>query len=182
MRKVVAYHFVSLDGVAEDPRRFVTGGDDLVDVNGAELIATQDAVILGRTSYEEWAQFWPESDVEPFATFINSVTKYVATSTPLTPAWANSIAIEGELSEFVASLKDQPGGDIGVHASISVVRHLLNAGLIDQLGLAVAPSVARTGRRLLDDVGPVRFSLSRATATPSGYLLADYEVLSSTAS
>jgi dihydrofolate reductase len=59
------------------------GWDDAVDAKIPELIATQDAVILGRRSYNEWAQFWPSSQIEPFATFINGVEKYVATSTPL---------------------------------------------------------------------------------------------------
>ena len=56
----------------------------------AAVIATQDAVILGRRSYDEWARFWPESDIEPFATFINAVAKYVVTSTPLDREWANA--------------------------------------------------------------------------------------------
>ncbi|MGH3927088.1 MAG: dihydrofolate reductase family protein, partial [Pseudonocardiaceae bacterium] len=70
MRKVVAFEFLSLDGVAEGPDRFVTDWDDVVDASGATLIATQDAVILGRRSYYEWVEFWPGSEIEPFATFI----------------------------------------------------------------------------------------------------------------
>ena len=61
----------------------------------AALIATQDAVILGRRSYDEWAQFWPGSEIEPFASFINAVPKYVATSTPLECEWDNSHVIDG---------------------------------------------------------------------------------------
>src|SRR6478672_12793431 len=117
-RQVVAGHFVSLDGVAEAPDRFITAWDDETDASGVELIATQDAVILGRRSYDEWAAFWPGSDIEPFATFINGVTKYVATSTPLDREWANTTVIDGELAGFVRDLKNQPGADIGVHASI----------------------------------------------------------------
>ena len=82
-RKVVAGHFLSLDGVAEAPDRFITAWDDETDASGANLIATQDAVILGRRSYDEWAEFWPGSEIQPFASFINAVPKYVATSTPL---------------------------------------------------------------------------------------------------
>ena len=79
MRKVVAFAFVSLDGVAESPDGFVTGWDDVLDASGAAPIATQDAVVLGRRSYDEWVEFWPTSEIEPFATFINGVAKYVAT-------------------------------------------------------------------------------------------------------
>jgi len=70
-RKVVVYEFMTLDGVAENIARFFTEwDDDEVDPAGAAVIATQDAVILGRRSYDEWAPFWPGSEIEPFATFI----------------------------------------------------------------------------------------------------------------
>ena len=65
------------------------------------LIAKQDAVILGRRSYDEWAAYWPGSDIEPFASFINGVAKYVATSTPLDGSWTNSTAIDGDLVDLV---------------------------------------------------------------------------------
>jgi dihydrofolate reductase len=104
--------------VAEDPVRFITAWDDETDASGANLIATQDAVILGRRSYDEWAEFWPESEIQPFATFINGVAKYVATSSPLEREWTNAHVIDGDLVEFVRDLKNRPGRDIGVHASI----------------------------------------------------------------
>ena len=83
MRKVVLYELLSLDGVAEDPDKFVIDWDEAMDANLAAVIATQDAVILGRRSYDQWSEFWPGSEIEPFATFINGVEKYVASSTPL---------------------------------------------------------------------------------------------------
>src|SRR5262249_36954675 len=107
-RKVVAGYFLSLDGVAEAPDRFITNWDEETDASGATLIATQDAVILGRRSYDEWAGFWPGSEIEPFASFINAVTKYVATSTPLEREWTNSRVIDGGLVDFVRHLKGQP--------------------------------------------------------------------------
>jgi dihydrofolate reductase len=114
------------------------------------VIATQDVIILGRRSYTEWAQFWPSSDIEPFATFINGVAKYVATSTPLDRDWANATAIDGGLLEFIQELKRQPGGDIGVHGSISVAQALLAADLVDEIRLVIGPMIAGRGRRLLD--------------------------------
>jgi dihydrofolate reductase len=72
------------------------------------VIPTQNAVILGRRSYTERAQFWPNSQIEPFATFINGVTKYVATSMPLDRDWANTTVIDDGLVEFVRDLKQQP--------------------------------------------------------------------------
>jgi dihydrofolate reductase len=168
---------LSLDGVAEAPDRFFTAWDDVVDEAGAALIATQDAVILGRRSYDEWAAFWPSSDIEPFATFINGVAKYVATSTPLAQEWANTTVIDGDLVEFVRGLKDRSGGDIGVHASISVVQALLAAGVVDELRLAIAPVVVSSGRRLLDGLPSMRLTPIHSLTTPSGYLLVDYRAI-----
>jgi dihydrofolate reductase len=177
MRKVVAYELLSLDGVAEDPDSFFRDWDEAMDANLADVIAEQDAVVLGRASYEEWARFWPTSDIEPFATFINGVQKYVATSTPLSADWANATRIDGDLAEFTGDLKEQPGGEIGVHASISVVRSLLAAGMVDELKVVVAPAIAGAGRRLLDDLPATRLELAGATSSPTGHLLAAYRVL-----
>lgn len=177
MRKVVVSAFVSLDGVAENAGTFFSEWDDVVDARGEAIIETQDAVVLGHRSYDEWAAFWPTSDIEPFATFINAVPKYVAASTPLEHEWANTTVIDGDLVGFVRDLKDRPGGDIGVHASISVAQALIAGGVVDELSLAIAPVIAGTGRRLLDGLPRRRLESVQGRATPSGYLLADYRVL-----
>ena len=162
MRKIVVYELLSLDGVAEDPDSFFADWDDAMDANLAAVIATQDAVILGRRSYAEWAQFWPSSQIQPFATFINGVTKYVATSTPLDRDWAHSTVPDGGLVEFVRDLKQQPGGDVGVHASISVAQALLAADVVDELRLVIAPRIAAVD----DDSSTAchRFSSNRSEA------------------
>ena len=177
MRKVVVYELLSLDGVAEGPDSFITDWDEAMDANLAAVIATQDAVILGRRSYTEWAQFWPGSQIQPFAAFINKVTKHVATSAPLDQEWAGATAIDGGPAEFVRDLKQQNGGDIGVHASISVAQALLAAGVADELRLVIAPRIAGRGRRLLDGLPPIQLEPIRSETSPAGYLLADYRVL-----
>jgi dihydrofolate reductase len=177
VRKVVAYELLSLDGVAEEPDGFIADWDDAMDANLGAVIAAQDSVILGRRSYEEWAGFWPGSDIEPFATFINGVAKYVATTTPLDQTWANATVVNGELVEFVRELKNQPGGDIGVHASISVAQALLAAGVVDELRLVIAPAIAGSGRRLLDGLPAIRLEPIRSTTSPTGHLLVDYHVI-----
>jgi dihydrofolate reductase len=177
VRKVVAYELLSLDGVAEDPDGFITDWDAAMDANLAAVIGAQDAVILGRRSYDEWAEFWPDSQIEPFATFINAVPKHVATSTPLKSEWANATVIDGGLVEFVQDLKDQPGGDIGVHASISVARALLAANVVDELRLVIAPTIAGSGQRLFDGLPSIRLESIRGDTSPSGHLLADYRVI-----
>ncbi len=176
MRKIVVGMLLSLDGVAEAPNTFF-GWDDAIDAKTAALIATQDAVILGRRSYDEWVGFWPGSEIEPFATFINRVPKYVATSTPLHPDWANTTVIDGGLVDFVRDLKRQRGGDVGVHASISVAQALLAADVVDELRLVIGPMIVGRGRRLLDGLPSIQLELIRSEISPTGYLLVDYRVI-----
>lgn len=176
MRNVVVYELLSLEGVAEDPDRFF-GWDQVLDANLDAVIKTQDEVILGRRSYDEWAAYWPSSGIEPFATFINGVTKHVATSTPLDREWSGASVIDGDLVEFVRGLKERDGGEIGVHASISVARALLAAGVVDELKLVIAPGVAGSGRRLLDGLPPVKFEADGSALSPTGHLIVNYRVV-----
>lgn len=174
MRKVVLYELLSLDGVAESPDRYVFDFDDVMYANLAAVLDTQDSVILGRAMFDDWGAYWPTASDEPFASFINRVPKHVATSSPLTLDWNGSRRIEGPLADAVAALKDQPGGDIGVHGSISVAQSLLAAGLVDELRLVITPVVAGAGRRLFAGEQLHRFELIKAVATPTGSILADY--------
>jgi len=177
LRKIVLYELLSLDGVAEAPDSFFADWDAAMEANLAAVIGTQDAVVLGRRSYDEWAGYWPGSPVEPFASFINGVPKYVATSAPLDQEWAKASRIDGGLAEFVRDLRQQPGGDIGVHASISVAQALLAADLVDELRLVVAPRIAARGRRLLDGVPPSKLASIQNETSPAGYLLLGYRVV-----
>ena len=163
MPKVVAYVLLFLDGVAESPDQFFEWGD-AVDATMTEVIATQDAVMLGRRSYDEWAAFWPGSEIEPFSTFINGVKKYVATS--------NAARGLGQRDRD----HRRPGGDIGVHASISVTQALLDAKVADELGLVIAPRIVGTGKRLLEGLPPIQLQPIRSDRSPSGHLLAVYRV------
>ncbi len=176
MRKVVLYTLLSLDGVAEAPELFLSDFDEAMDEHLGQVIGRQDTVLLGRRMYEEWAKFWPASDIEPFAGFINSVQKYVATSTPLTADWTNASAIDGDVVDFVQALKTQPGGDIGVHGSITLAQSLLAADVIDELELVVGPCLAGPGRRLFVGDELQRLELVRSTHSPSGSVLLTYRV------
>jgi dihydrofolate reductase len=183
---LVVYTLVSLDGATEDPHRYFpeTGDrpgapvfdEDLVRHEG-EMIARQGAVLLGRRSYDEWSRYWPTSDEQPFADFINAVPKYVVTSTPLDEKWNNARAVSGPLDQVVAEVKAQADGDVGVHASITLAQSLLAAGLVDELCLAVG--------RVLDPVGPRLFAglperremqLVEAASTSSGSLWLRYRL------
>ena len=177
MRTVVAYELVSLDGVAESPDMFLFDFDEVMYENLRQVIATQDTVLLGRRMYDEWAEYWPTSDDQPFADFINTVRKYVVTSTPPANPWTNVSVIDGAaLRSSVEELKRQEGGDIGVHGSIDLAGSMLREGLVDELRLVVAPTVAGRGRRLFDDVDLTRLEHLGTTVSPSGALLVGYAV------
>jgi dihydrofolate reductase len=175
-RKVVAYELVSLDGVAERPDEFITDFDDEMRENLGRVIATQDAVLLGRRTYDDWAGYWPTSSIEPFASFINGVEKFVATSTPPEVPWENTTVVQGGLPEFVTELKRRSGGDIGVHGSIALAQSLLEEGLVDELRLVVAPALHMHGRRLFDRELSRRLTMTRHVASSSGYLLLDFQM------
>jgi dihydrofolate reductase len=176
VRKVVAYELLSLDGVAEQPDAFITEFDDVMRENLHRVIATQDAVLLGRRTYDEWAEFWPTSDIEPFASFINGVEKFVATSTTPEETWANTTVVSGDFVEFITKLRHESGNDIGVHGSIALTRSLLERGLVDELRLVIAPALQFNGRKLFDNGSATRLNLTRNITSPSGYLLLDFQV------
>lgn len=176
MRKVVAYELLSLDGVAERPDEFITVFDDAMHENLGRVIATQDTVLLGRRTYDDWAAFWPASDIEPFATFINGVEKFVVTSTPPAETWADTTVVDGGLVEFVTELQQRAGLDIGVHGSIALAQSLLELGLVDELRLVIAPALHMHGRKLFDRGLSKRLTLTRHVTSPSGYLLLDFQV------
>jgi dihydrofolate reductase len=184
--QIVLYTLVSLDGATEDPHRYFpeTGDkhgapvfdEELTRLEG-EMLARQGAVLLGRRTYDEWSRYWPTSDEQPFAGFINAVPKYVVSSTPLTGDWTNAQSASGPLAEIVSDVKARANGDIGVHASITLAKSLLAEGLVDELCLAVG--------RVLDPVGPRLFAelparqeleLIEAASTSSGSLWLRYKV------
>ncbi|MEU7855515.1 dihydrofolate reductase family protein [Nonomuraea sp. NPDC049141] len=154
MRNVVLYHLMSLDGIAyEDGDWLADDGPQLVAYLG-RVIATQDDVLLGRGTYDYWAGHWPTSDFQPFADFINGTRKHIVTSSAPTQEWANSTPVTTPVRDYVTALKQGSGGDIGIHGSIELARSLLQAGLVDELRLVVAPAVVGHGRRVFegDDV------------------------------
>jgi dihydrofolate reductase len=176
VRQVVLYQLLSVDGVAEEPGNWVFDVDEEVFANLRRVIERQDDVLLGHGTYDYWAGYWPTSDVEPFASFINGTPKHVFTSTPLSQAWTNSSAVHRPAEEHVAALKQADGGDIGVHGSITLARSLLAAGLVDELRLVVAPTIAGSGRRLFDSGDLHRLDLRDVVRTPTGTLLLHYDL------
>jgi dihydrofolate reductase len=178
MRRIVLYHLVSLDGVAEEPSNWLFSFDEVAQENLGRIIARQDTVLLGRTTFEEWAGFWPTSRIEPFASFINSAPKHVFSSHPLGLPWANSVLVDGPAIDHVRDLKAEDGDDIGVHGSIQLSQSLMRAGLVDRMHLVIAPTIVGGGRRLFDE-GPVLqpLELVDLSHTPTGLVLATYGIV-----
>ena len=122
---------------------------------GAAMAAT-DAMLMGRVLYEEWAAFWPDqdSDENPVAARMNGVRKYVVSTTLEEPLeWNNSTLIGDNVAEEILRLKEQPGKDISISGSPTLVRSLLEDDLLDELRLMVHPIVVGSGKRLFEDGG-----------------------------
>jgi dihydrofolate reductase len=155
MRKVVASELVSLDGVIESPEKwsFQFHNDEMAEAQGAGMAAA-DAMLLGRVTYQEFASYWPyqNSADQPFTDYLNNTPKYVVSTTLEGPLeWQNSTLIKGNVAEAIAKLKRQPGKDIGIVGSGTLVRSLLRQDLLDELRLMVHPIVMGSGERLFED-------------------------------
>jgi dihydrofolate reductase len=182
MRKVTAGLFHSLDGAVESPDQwqFDRFDDELGALLGS-IMPRIDAVIMGRKGFAEWAGYWPNAEQDQdFGAFINNVQKYVATRSLTTlPAWQNASIIEGDLDTFVRDLKAKDGGEIAVMASISVVRHLFLAGLLDELTLITHPVLAGAQYRRLFEPGTptTRLEMVKAETTSKGNIVSTYRLL-----
>jgi len=156
MRKIVAGLFISLDGVVEAPDQwhFPYFNDEMGEAVGSQMAAA-DAMLLGRVTYQEFAGYWPHqnSDETPGAAEMNETPKYVVSTTLQDVDWQNSTLIQGDLTEALTALKQQPGKNISVVGSGTVVRSLLRENLLDELALLVHPIVVGRGKRLFDDQG-----------------------------
>ncbi|MGH3085778.1 MAG: dihydrofolate reductase family protein [Rubrobacteraceae bacterium] len=154
MRKVTAGLFVSLDGVTESPEEWQLPyfNDEMGEAVGAAM-AQADAMLLGRVTYQEFASYWPgvSSEDQPFADYMNNTPKYVVSTTLDEVEWSNSTLVKGDVAEEIAKLKQQPGENIGITGSATLVRSLLQNDLLDELTLMVHPVVVGSGERLFED-------------------------------
>ena len=178
MRKITAGLFISLDGVVEAPDHwhFPYFNDEM----GAAVDATlgaADTVLFGRKTYDSFAGAWPEREAAGeedagFAKVLGDARKIVVSHEQLEFTWRNSEQLEGDLIEAVTALKNEPGdGVIGMSGSISIVRQLLAAGLLDELHLLVHPIAVRKGMRLFDEgEAPIQLKLISSQTFETGVL------------
>ena len=160
MGRIVVTEFISLDGVVEDPggsEDFKHSGwsfeiDRGDEGNTFKLDETMEseALLLGRVTYEGFAEAWPQRDGE-FADKFNNIPKYVVSSTLRDPEWTNSTVINGDVAEAVEQVRDRHEGDVVVHGSVQLVQELLERDLVDELRLMVFPVVLGSGKRLFGE-------------------------------
>jgi dihydrofolate reductase len=174
--KVVVTEFVTVDGVVEDPggsEDFDRGGwafkfdrGDDGDKFKLDEAMESEALLLGRVTYEGFAEAWPSREGE-FADKFNAMPKYVVSTTLENPEWANSTVISGGVGAEVSRLKQELDGDLVVHGSASLVQALTQEDLVDEYRLMVFPTVLGSGKRLFGDTDVAR-TLELVDAKPVG--------------
>ena len=190
MRKIIVGMFVSLDGVVQAPGHpdedreggFEHGGwtmpygDDEIGKVILDSMNASDAMLLGRKTYQIFAAFWPSAPADdPFAAPMNSISKYVASTTLSKVDWKNSTLINGNVVEEVLKLKQQPGKDISIIGSGTLVHTLMQHDLIDEYRLLVYPIVLGKGKRLFQDGSTATLKLVETTTFSSGVVLLRYQ-------
>ena len=181
MRQLINSTYITLDGIIESPQDWPSGRHQ-DDGRGlqiqSELLLRCDALLLGRRTYEAFARDWPRitDPNDPFTGRMNALPKYVVTNTLTAGGWHPTTVLPGDPVQSVGTLKAQPGRELQIHGSARLGKTLLSAGLVDTLRLVVAPTVAGSGRRLLDHPGaPVGLRLVHHEVTSNGLLLLEYE-------
>ena len=179
MGKVVVSQFITLDGVVEDPggaEGFDRGGWAFKFDRGPEgdkfkldEVMASEALLLGRVTYEGFAEAWPSRSGD-FADKFNSMPKYVVSTTLKNPEWNNSTVIEGDVAEAVAELKRDVDGDILVNGSVRLAQTLMEHDLVDEYRLMVFPTILGAGKRLFGETGNAA-ALRLVNAKPAGETL-----------
>jgi dihydrofolate reductase len=162
--------FISLDGVVESPEtwHFDYFNDEMGAVVG-ELMAGNDATLLGRQTYDEFAGYWPNADPnDPITGQMNGSRKYVVSTTISQPSWENSTVISGDVKAALTELKQETR--LGTTGSATLVRWLLEERLVDELHLLVHPVVVGHGKKLFADGAKVPLQLVSSTAFQTGVL------------
>jgi dihydrofolate reductase len=189
--KVIVIEHLTLDGVMqapgssdEDPRDgFEHGGwanqrqdPAMQEVMGARMSSAW-ALLAGRTTYEQFADYWPKQEPNPFTEALNGVQKYVVSTTLTEPLpWQNSTLLKGDAADAVAGLKRELAENLVVFGSGVLVRSLLPHDLVDEVVLLIHPLVLGSGRRLFPEAGssPSAFELVDSATTGTGVVIATY--------
>jgi dihydrofolate reductase len=191
MRSITVTMWITLDGVVQGPGRadedtrggFTHGGwgqrynDEVMGREMAKGMSRPGDMLFGRRTWQDFITAWAgRTDGNPFTTQMNAATKYVASMTLANAdAWPNSILLRGDAARTVAELKAQPGNDLSVVGSASLVRNLHAAGLIDHYTLLIHPLTLGSGTRLFEGPAPVtELELTGSVTTTTGVIIAHY--------
>ena len=185
MGRIVVTEFVSLDGVMEDPggsENFKHGGWSFEISRGEEgdkfkldEALEADALLLGRVTYEGFAEAWPTRDGE-FADKFNNMPKYVVSSTLEDPEWNNSTVLKGDVAEQVSKLRETQDGDIVVHGSAQLVQTLVENDLVDEVRLMVFPVILGKGKRVFGETSDKKpLQLTDSKTVGDGVAILIYE-------
>jgi dihydrofolate reductase len=179
MSRIVVTEFASLDGVMEEPRwTFQFNRGQLGDQFKVDELFASDALLLGRVTYQGFAQAWPAMGTDDFGKRMNSIRKYVVSST-LTDeeaTWGETTVIRGDVPAEIAKLRAQPGGDLLVEGSSQLVQMLSQHGLVDEYRLMIFPIILGAGKRLYPDAMPeaARLVLTDCKTDGDGVLMLTY--------
>jgi dihydrofolate reductase len=191
MRKIIVTEFITLDGVMQapgGPKEDTSGGfkyggwtvpygDEFLGKVMAEQIGHPFDLLLGRKTYEIFASYWPlQDEKEFFAAESNRARKYVASHSPLTPEWNNSVLLKGDVVEEIIKLKKEEGPELQVYGSGNFVQTLLKHDLVDDFWLKIYPITLGAGKRLFaEGTMPAAFTLLQSKTSPKGVIAASYK-------
>jgi dihydrofolate reductase len=185
MRQVVAAEYLSLDGVGEDPGRIgafehrgwiVPFYDDELAKYMFDQLAASDALLMGRTTYEGFVTVWPGRSGDPIADRMNSLPKFVASTTLNEPLDWNATLLEVDVADEVRKLKQQPGRNILIYGSGALVHTLMQLDLIDTLQIMLVPVALGSGERFFRDTrDPTTLSLTDVKTTRTGVVMLTYQ-------
>ena len=178
--------FLTLDGVYQGPGRVDEDRRDGFDRGGwaglhpdpeafafiSDVYGRADALLLGRRTWDIWAPYWPLHDDVPLGHRINTLPKYVPSSTLRDPAWGPTVVLDGDVEGSVRELKARPGEELQVHGSGVLLRWLLERSLVDELHVITHPVILGAGRRLFPERGPMQdLIVTASTSTPAGLVI-----------
>ena len=181
MRKIINSTYISLDGVVEGPHLWPSlgrRGDERATQIQTDLLLSCDAVLMGRHTYDGFAPVWPTRSGDPYSDHINTMPKYVVSTTLTDPDWHNTHVISGDVAAEIGRLKEAPGKDIVQYGFGSVSRLMLEHGLLDELRLWVHPLIVGASglSDLLFGAAPaVGFELTDATTLSDGIVILSYK-------
>jgi dihydrofolate reductase len=174
MRNLIVTEFLSLDGVMENPAwTFPYWNDETAKFKGEETSANE-ALLLGRVTYQGFAAAWPQRKGDG-AEYFNSARKYVVSTTLDKVEWNNSVLIKGNMVEEITKLKQQDGPDLVVHGSATLVQTLMQHDLVDRYRFLVYPVVVGQGKRLFQEGTTATLKLVEAKSFSSGVVAQIYQ-------